>query len=132
MRVLIYSGMIVLGLGYFYRFLDLLLIYKSGRGYTFLYILYVIIKNVVEGFLATLIISIAWGWSLTHLQHDQTYIIIGTLAAILNIVGLVISNAAEEIEEAHHQYDGTLGILLLVMRILLFVLFLVGILRSKA
>ncbi len=53
-----------------------------------------IIKNVVEGLLITMIISIAWGWSLTHLQHDQTYIIIGTLAAIANIVALIISNAA--------------------------------------
>lgn len=92
--MLIYSGMILLGLAYFYRFLDLLLISNSGRGYGFLYILYVIIKNIVEGILVTLIISIAWGWSLTHLQHDQTYIIIGTLAAIANIVSLIISNAA--------------------------------------
>ena len=85
----------MLGLAYFYRFLDLTLIYSSGRGYSILYYLYIFIKNVVEGFLVTLIISIAWGWSLTHLQHDQTYIIIGALAAICNIVCLILSNAAE-------------------------------------
>ena len=119
LRVLIYSGMIILGLGYFYRFLDLVLTYKSGRGYTFLYFLYIVIKNIVEGFLSTLIICIAWGWSLTHLQHDQTYIIIGTLAAIFNVVGLVVSSAAEEIEDTHHQYDSTLGMMLFGMRIFL-------------
>lgn len=129
-RIFMYSGFILLGLAYFYRFLDLLMVSYNGKGVGFLYILYVVIKNVVEGILVTIIISIAWGWSLTHLKHDQTYVIIGTVSAIVNVVGLIIDNTAEEMETDHHRYDGTLGNMLLLMRVLLFVLFSLGVLRS--
>lgn len=92
---MVYIGFIMLGLGYFYRFLNLIVAYYGSEELLFLEILYLIIKNIVEGILVTVIVSIAWGWSITHLRHDPTYILIGTVITLINIVCLILDGSAE-------------------------------------
>ena len=52
----------------------------------------------------TIVVSIAWGWSIVHLNHDHTYVIAGTLAALINVSGLILNAMEEKKEDAHHQY----------------------------
>ena len=82
--------MLALGIAFLYKFLHIIVYAYDGKGILFLDILSIIIKNIVEGIVGTIIISIAWGWSIVHLKHDQTYIIVGTLSSIINIIGLIL------------------------------------------
>ena len=69
-RILVYTAVIILGLSYFYRILHLIIYYNDGSGLVILDIFYIIIKNISEGIFVTVIVSIAWGWSIVHLKHD--------------------------------------------------------------
>lgn len=71
-----------------------------------------------------------WGWSITHLSHDQSYILAGVSAALINTVGLIVNVSAEEMVDSHHKYDSTAGNILLVLRIFILLLFIVGVLRT--
>lgn len=68
-QILIYSGFLMLGLGYFYRLIDLFLVYNFGEDSWYLNYLYKFLKYAVEGVLVTVIASIGWGWSLTHFKQ---------------------------------------------------------------
>lgn len=72
----------------------MLLIYWYGEEVWALEILYSFLKYLVEGVMVTIIVSIAWGWSLTHLKHEPYYIIIGTIIAIINFLAIVLDNSA--------------------------------------
>ncbi len=54
----------------------------------------------------------------------------GVGAALINIVGLIVSVSAEEMVDSHHKYDSTAGNILLVLRIFILVIFIVGVLRT--
>lgn len=45
--------------------------------------------------MTTVIIAISWGWSIKHLNSGQTYIIIGVLAGLINIVSLILAFLTE-------------------------------------
>lgn len=93
-QILIYCGFLLLGLAYFYRLLDLTMIYNYGEQTYFLLFLYTAIKNVVEGYMVTIIVSIGWGWSLTHLKHEPYYVIVGAVVTIINLMAIILDNSA--------------------------------------
>lgn len=89
-RTVLYIGLLGLGISFLYKFLHIIVYTYDGKGIIFLDIIAIIIKNIVEGIVGTIIISIAWGWSIVHLKHDQTYIIVGAISSIMNIIGLIL------------------------------------------
>lgn len=128
-ELFIYISFPLLFLSYFYRFLDLLMVYYYGEEVWFLAYIYTTLKYLVEGVLVTLIVCVAWGWSLVHLKHQTYYPIIGTVVGIINITAIILALGSDEVEEAHHQYDRLIGTLILLMRVIIFLLFLAGIMR---
>lgn len=48
-----------------------------------------------EAIITTVIVAVAWGWSIVHLNSNQSYIIIGVLTAIVNIVSIILSSLTE-------------------------------------
>ena len=89
-RIIIYAGVFTLGIAYFYKLLHLIVYAEDGKGISVLVILSIILKNVTEAIIVTVIVSIGWGWSIIHLKHDQSYIITGTVSALINVIGLVL------------------------------------------
>jgi hypothetical protein len=77
-----------------------------------------------------MLVAISWGWTIVHLRPNQSYIIIGAISGLFNIVCLVLSSLTEEHEELYHSYDTVPGTVVLVLRIVMFLIFLTGILRS--
>lgn len=102
----------------------------NGEDIIFLFYLYACLKCIAESVLVTTLVAIAWGWSIIHLKHDSSYIIVGTSIFLVNTICIVIEGISEDLEEIHHKYDGTSGTVLLILRILIFVTFIIGILRS--
>ena len=131
-RLCIYGGFVVLGLAYFYRFLDVLMMYYNGEGVDFLKVIYECIKHIVEGILITILVSIAWGWSLTHLRHEPYYIIMGTITTILSVSSSILESFSEEMEQEHHQFDNTRGIILIVIRVIICFVFFIGVFKTLA
>jgi hypothetical protein len=86
----------VIGIAYFYRLLHLVIYNVNGEGIYFFEYLYHILKSVCELIIVTFISAIGWGWSITHLKHDQTYILAGVTVAIINIIGMCVSVSADE------------------------------------
>jgi len=76
------------------------------------------------------IVAVGWGWSITHLSHDQSYILAGVTTAIINTVGLIVNSSADEHVDTHHKYDSTAGNILLLLRILVLIIFFIGSLRT--
>jgi hypothetical protein len=89
--------------------------------------IYVVMKNAGEAIITTAIVSLSWGWSLVHLNSNQSYIIIGFLAGIINIVSLILSSLTEEHEELFHHYETVPGIIILILRVVMFLIFITGI-----
>ena len=92
--------------------------------------LYIILKSCCEFVIVTVLVAIGWGWSITHLAHDQSYIIAGVIATLINIVGLIVNVLSDEMVDIHHKYDSTSGYILQFLRVFIFFIFVLGILRS--
>ena len=129
-KIIVFTGLIVLGVAYFYRMIHLGIYYTNGKGIAFFDGLYIILKSSCEFIIVTTLVAIGWGWSIIHLKHDQSYILAGLIATLINISGLIVNLAAEELAETHHKYDSTSGYLLQILRLLIFVLFTIGALRT--
>ena len=94
-NITVFTGLIILGVAYFYRLIHFGIYYSNGTGLQFFNILYIVLKTGCEFIIVTVLIAIGWGWSITHLKHDQSYILAGVAASIINIVGLIVSISAE-------------------------------------
>jgi hypothetical protein len=104
--------------------------YTNGKGIPFFDVLYIILKSACEFIIVTSLVAIGWGWSIIHLKHDQSYILAGVIATLINIVGLIVNLAAEELADIHHKYDSTSGYILQILRVFIFVLFIMGVTRT--
>ena len=98
LRIAIYLGLMMLGAAYIYKLIHLVLYCHDGSGIYGFVIAYVILKNIGEAITTTMIVSLAWGWSLTHMNANHASIIIGGIAGIVNIVTLVLAMLTDEHE----------------------------------
>ncbi len=73
--------------------------------------------------------AVGWGWSITHLSYDQSYIVAGVTSALINIICIILNGSAEEMIDIHHKYDSITGNILLALRILILLIFISGVLR---
>lgn len=94
-RMAVFGGLVILGFAYFYRLLHLAIYYTNGNGIYFFEVLYILLKTSCEFIIVTVIVAVGWGWSITHLSHDQSYIIAGITTALINTVGLIVNSSAE-------------------------------------
>ena len=130
LRIAVYLGLLLLGAAYLYKLIHLGLYCLDGLGIPGFLIAYLILKNVGEAIATTMIVSLAWGWSLTHLRPNTASVLIGVVAGIVNVVSLVLAALTDEHEEVHHHYESVPGLILLGLRILMLVVFLAGIASS--
>lgn len=77
-----------------------------------------------------MIVAVSWGWSITHLNYDQAYLVAGVGASLVNVAGLTLNLFTEEFIDTHHKYDSMAGNVLLFLRILILVIFCIGVLRT--
>ena len=77
-----------------------------------------------------MLISIAWGWTLIHMQHDNIYILIGIIATFLDVGAMILHHSVEDTDHIHHNYDNLVGKMIIFLRILLWMIFTVGIFRT--
>lgn len=126
-KIIVYGGLVVLGAAYLYRLIHLLLYWTDGTGVHLFETFYLILKNVAEAVITTMLVAIAWGWTIVHLKPNQYYIIIGVVSCLINIVSLILSSLTEEHEELYHTYDTVPGLVVLILRIVVFLIFLAGI-----
>lgn len=83
-----------------------------------------------EAVITTMLIAISWGWTIIHLKPNQYYIIVGVVSCLINIVSLILSSLTEEHEELYHTYDTVPGMVVLVLRVIVALIFLLGIVNS--
>lgn len=94
-KITAFVGLIVLGFSYFYRLLHLGIYHSNGEGIYFFEAIYIILKTPCEFIIITLIVALGWGWSITHLSYDQSYILAGVTAALVNTICLILSSSAD-------------------------------------
>lgn len=85
----LYSGYLLLILALFYRFIDLITKSYSGEDLVFFLYLYSFIKTSIEGVMVTVIVSIAWGWSLVYVEYKAKYILISIGVIICYVVSMI-------------------------------------------
>lgn len=95
LKLSVYGGLILLGAAYLYRLIHFILYNLDGYGIHVFEIFYLVLKNVGEAIITTMIVCISWGWSIIHLNVNQYYIIVCVLAGIVNIVSLILSSLTE-------------------------------------
>ena len=103
-KLAIFGGLVFLGAAYLYRLIHLVLYNSDGLGIHLFEVFYIVLKNAGEAIITTALISVSWGWSILHTNSNQSYILIGTGAGIINIVSLVLSSLTEEHEELYHHF----------------------------
>lgn len=94
-QIFIYSGFLLMGIGYIYKFIDLILVYSQGFDTWYLHYFYKFIKYCVEGVMVTVITSIGWGWFLTHNKQQPYYIIAGTIISIINFMATILETSLD-------------------------------------
>lgn len=129
-KIIAFTSVIVIGIAYVYRLIHLSLYYSNGEGMYIFDILYRIIKTICEFVIVTFLIAISWGWSLTHLKHDNTYIYFGAISTLINLVVIICAALVDENYDLYHFYDSKEGVAILGLRIVLLFIALVGILRT--
>jgi hypothetical protein len=80
--------------------------------------------------MVALLVSIAWGWSLIHTTFDAKYIALSLAMVATNITCFVVWHNSEEIDESYLIYEHKTGIIILIVRFLVFLIFIIGCLRS--
>jgi hypothetical protein len=95
-KVIVYGGMVILGTAYMYRLIHLMLYWSDGSGIHIFEVLYLVLKHLGEGVITTMLIAIAWGWTIIHLRPSQYYILIGVVSGLINIVSLILSSLTDE------------------------------------
>ena len=95
-KIIVYGGLMFLGAAYLYRSIHLVIFWNNGDGVHLFEVFYVVLKNVGEAIITTMLVAIAWGWTIIHLKPNQYYIIIGVVSGLINIVCLVLSSLADE------------------------------------
>lgn len=129
-KIMVYGGLVILGAAYLYRLIHLFLYWTDGTGIHLFETFYLILKNVAEAVITTMLVAIAWGWTIVHLKPNQYYVIIGVVSCLINIVSLILSSLTEEHEELYHSYDTVPGLVVLILRIVVLLIFAVGICNS--
>ncbi len=94
-KIMVYGGMVILGTAYLYRVMHLLLFWTDGSGVHLFEVFYLVLKNIGEGVITTMLVAIAWGWTIVHLKPNQYYIILGVVSCLINIVSLILSSLTE-------------------------------------
>lgn len=94
-KIMVYGGMVILGTAYLYRVMHLLLFWTDGSGVHLFEVFYLVLKNIGEGVITTILVAIAWGWTIVHLKPNQYYIILGVVSCLINIVSLILSSLTE-------------------------------------
>ena len=120
----------MLGAAYLYRLIHLVLVWSDGKGIIIFQAFYFVLKNVGEAVISTSLGVIAWGWSILHVRPSQYLIIIGVAAGLINTISLILSALTEEHEQNHHSYETTPGFIVLVLKTILFFIFVLGIIKS--
>ena len=93
-KIIVYGGLIFLGTSYLYRMIHLLIFWNDGSGVHLFEVLYLVLKNIGEAIITTMTVAIAWGWSILHIKPSQTYIVIGFVSGLINIISLILSSLA--------------------------------------
>ena len=84
--MILYFGFYSMIVYFFYRFLDLIIIYSTGLTIWVFPLLSEIIKCIIEGIMVSIMISVAFGWSITTLDTNRVGILFGIVMTILNII----------------------------------------------
>ena len=92
----IFGALFIQGISYIYKCLDIIVYSYDGKGLKFLNLIYGIAKNMSNGVTIILIISIAWGWSITHLKHNKQYLKVGYITAVINVLTFIIVIYSDE------------------------------------
>lgn len=71
-KIMVYGGMVILGTAYLYRVMHLLLFWTDGSGVHLFEVFYLVLKNIGEGVITTMLVAIAWGWTIVHLKLTST------------------------------------------------------------
>ena len=104
---------------------------KTGD-FFFLKIVYQVIKSFSENALITLFLSIAFGWTVTHLkQVKDTAAPVGGSLCIITLLAIIFSHLLENSSQTH-LYDNISLFAILVLRVVVALIFLVGILKSNS
>jgi len=68
---------------------------NDGSGVHIFHIFYLVLKNLGETAITTMLIAIAWGWSITQAKNDKLNNVIGVSSGIINMISFVLSFLAE-------------------------------------
>lgn len=83
-------GYLLLGLSVFYRVVNLITTIYSGETIVIFDMLHGGFKNLAEGGVLALLVSISWGWSLTHTNFPDKYKLIAVLGTAINIFCVIL------------------------------------------
>ena len=68
--------------------LQICLIYHDGEGFKMFEMAYLLFKHVGEALITTLILSLSWGWTITNMNSNKQYLVLGLAVGIINMAGL--------------------------------------------
>jgi hypothetical protein len=64
-KMLVFGGLIFMAVAYFYELMHLYIYSSDGSGLHYCHLFYLLLKNLGETAITTMLIVIAWGWSIT-------------------------------------------------------------------
>lgn len=84
--MILFINYLILGLSFFYKIINLVVVVQVGESITFFNILHAILKNSCEGAIVTMLISVAWGWTIIHMNFQIKYQLIAVAVTLVNVV----------------------------------------------
>lgn len=70
--------------------INLVIVELNGENILAFDIINLFCKSIEEGFVVTVLVAVAWGWSLTHIDFPMKYMVIPFAVTLLHIYCLVI------------------------------------------
>lgn len=106
--------------------------YINGGEYQFFDFMYMLLHSTSDAILIVLIILIAFGWTVTfntNMDFD-IYVPLACMLGFINIIMTLLTKINDGDHDKHHMYDSIPAYVLIGFRILGFLIFLGGIIRS--
>ena len=121
----IFIGILGLAASYIYKLMHLIKYSTNGVGFPAMDLLSTLTKTVSESLVVGLLVTIASGWSITHFDEvkRRSYVFFGAMLAAWNVCAAVLATWANRNHDKYHFYDCSEGLVILIVRSLLVVLF---------
>lgn len=106
--------------------------YVSGEDYQFFDVMYLLLYSISDSVIMVLLMLLSFGWTVTfHSTKDfDLYVPLASMLGMINVIMTTLNKVTDGDHNKYHVFDSVPAYIMVFFRLVGFIIFVVGILRS--